>query len=62
MLTFDIPEDLAREALMYTDTHDEAERYVLDAVDEIELQWPDSVVSGSMPGIKCSHPEREGSN
>ena len=62
MLTYEIPEDLAKEALMHTDTYDEAQRYVQNAVNEIKLEWPDSVPSEPTPTTKCGPSEWEGSN
>jgi hypothetical protein len=59
MLTFEIPEDLAREAVQFTETQEEAEEYVAEQLDEIHLEWPDL---GSTPTTKCGGVEREGSN
>jgi hypothetical protein len=56
MLTSEIPDDLAWEAVQRTSTQDEAERYVLDNADEIKLVWPewvdDTELSGSSPTVK----------
>lgn len=56
MLTYDIPEDMAREAIQNTDTQEEAERYLLDRIHTIVFQWPEwsdySQSSGSSPTIK----------
>ena len=40
MLTFEIPEELAREALQATDSVAEAEGYIERQVSEIKLEWP----------------------
>jgi len=54
LIEVDIPEELAREALKNTHTQDEAERYVMDSVDDIKLNWPDSVVSGSKSPVRTT--------
>lgn len=40
-LTFNIPEELAREAIQETSTQAEAEAYVSDRIDSIRLEWPE---------------------
>lgn len=37
----EIPEMLAKEARMCTDSKEEAEEYVLERVDGVSLDWPD---------------------
>jgi len=37
----EIPEMLAKEARMCTDSKENAEEYVLERVDGVQLQWPD---------------------
>ena len=37
----EIPEMLAEEATMCTESKEEAEKYVLERVDGIRLEWPD---------------------
>lgn len=61
-LTFEIPEDLAREALAETETQRDAEQYVMDRVDDIHLVWPDVDDSGSTPITKCHREELRRSN
>jgi len=65
MLSFEIPEGLAREAIKNTRTQAEAERYVMDRIHTIELLWPewsDYDDSGSTAKTKCGGPVRERSN
>ena len=66
MLSFEIPKRLAQEAIENTRTQEEAERYVLNRVNTVALQWPESVGYGEGPGstptVKCGPSEREGSN
>jgi hypothetical protein len=40
-ITYEIPEDLAEEAIRKTSTQAEAEEYVSDRIDSIRLEWPD---------------------
>jgi len=66
MLSFEIPEGLAREAIRNTRTQAEAERYVMDRIHTIELLWPEwsdyDDDPGSTPKTKCGDPVRERSN
>jgi len=66
MVTYDIPEELAQEAIRNTSTQEEAGRYVMNKLDAVVLQWPESTAygegSGSTPTVKCGPSEREGSN
>lgn len=62
MLSFEIPERLAREAVENTRTQEEAAHYVMNKVETIELQWPDALDSGSTQITKCPGEERRRSN
>jgi hypothetical protein len=59
-LTCEISEGLAREALENTDTQEEAERYVLDRIHDIHIQWP--TLPGFTHTTKCGGSERHGNS
>lgn len=56
----EIPRWLAKEALAETESHDEAERYVMDRIDDIRMVWPEDL--GSTPETKCGGVKRRSRN